>query len=180
MQAALKRGLDYGILKKTHGHYFLNTDAEPRLASSLAPTEQDGRRRRRGRGRRRSRGRRGRARRRSRGRRVRRARRRRGRPSRRRRSRRRRGRRGTRTRRIGCTNCGCPARSRNVDVLKSTPMEQGDPEDACTCEKESNVENRSRRSRSRSRDRSLSRSRSSANSDRDDAIDDRRPTDDQD
>lgn len=175
MQAALRRGLDYGILKKTHGHYFLNTNAEPHLASSLVPTEQDGRRRRRGRGRRRrGRARRGRSRGRRRGRRGRR----RGRRSRRRRSRRRRGRGAMKTRRIACTRCRCTTRSRNVNVLKDTPMEQQDLENMCMCEKESNVENQSRRSRSR--DRSLSRSRSSANSDRDDAIDDRRPIHDQD
>nr|XP_012143881.1 PREDICTED: uncharacterized protein LOC105662863 [Megachile rotundata] len=70
MQAALKRGLDYGILKKSNGHYFLNTDADvTQLASSMAPVERGRRYRRRSRRRgrrRRSRGRRRRGRRRSR------------------------------------------------------------------------------------------------------------------
>ncbi|XP_068988913.1 probable splicing factor, arginine/serine-rich 5 [Bombus flavifrons] len=169
MQAALKRGLDCGILKKTQGHYFLNTEVEPQLTSNLTPTERYGRRSRRRRSSRRRSRRRGR--RRSRGRRRR---------SRRSRRRSRRRRRGTtmRARRIGCTRCRCTKRTRNVDVLRNNPVEPQEPDTVCMCEKESNEENRSRQSRSR--DHSLSRSRSSANSDRDGAITDGRPIHDQD
>lgn len=168
MQAALKRGLEYGILMKNNGHYFLNTEDEPQLTSNLAPSERYRRQRRRRRSKRRRR-------RRSRGRKRRRTRR--SRRLRRRRSRRRS--RPTRGRRIGCTRCRCTKRSRDVHVLRNSPVEQQVPDDdVCTCEKEINVERRSRKSKSR--DRSMSRSRSSANSDRDGAIGDRRSIHDQD
>ncbi|XP_016904250.1 serine/Arginine-related protein 53-like [Apis cerana] len=169
MHAALKRGLDYGILKKANGHYFLNTDPDSQLTSNMMPTEQA---RRRGR-RRRSRGRRRRGRRRGRRRSRRRGRRRRRSSRRRRRSTRRRGR-GTRMRRMACTRCRCTKRTRDIVALNSNPVEQLTAEDngMCTCEKESNMETRSRHSKSR--DRSMSRSRSSANSDRDDGANNRR------
>ncbi|XP_076623624.1 uncharacterized protein LOC143343032 [Colletes latitarsis] len=177
MQVALKRGLDYGILKKNNGHYFLNADADvPQIASSLAPAERSRRRRsrrKRGRGRRR-RSRRRKGRRRSRGRRRR---------SRRRSSRRRRrsGRRRTaRTKRLGCTRCRCVSkRTRNMQALVNAPLEpQLREDDMCVCDKESDAERRSRHSKSK--ERSLSRSRSSANSDRDGATDDRQEVRDQD
>lgn len=174
MHAALKRGLDYGILKKANGHYFLNTDPDSQLTSSMMPTEQA---RRRGR-RRRSRGRRRRGRRRGRRRRSRRRGRRRRRSSRRRRRSTRRRRRGTmRGRRMACTRCRCNKRTRGDIVgLNSNPVEQLTQEEngMCTCEKESNMETRSRHSKSR--DRSMSRSRSSANSDREDGANNRRAT----
>ncbi|XP_076764372.1 uncharacterized protein LOC143431484 [Xylocopa sonorina] len=154
MQAALKRGLDYGILTKSNGHYFLRT--EPRMASSLAPIERTRRRRRsRGRSKRRrsARRRRRRSRRRSRGRRRR---------PRRRRSRRSR-RRSRAVRKMSCTRCRCSKRARNAQLLSESPVQRVQ-DDAYTCEFEGDAENR----------RSKSRSRSSANSDHDDTIDDRR------
>ncbi|XP_034196179.1 uncharacterized protein LOC117611872 [Osmia lignaria lignaria] len=163
MQAALKRGLDYGILKKNNGHYFLNTDTDvAELASSMAPVERSRRRRsRRRKSRRRSRGRR----------------RRRGRRGRSRRRRRRSGRRrAATTRRIGCTRCRCTKRSRNMHVLRDEPVEQQEGP-TCDCENEINQERQNRQSKSR--ERSLSHSRSSANSDRDGA-DDRQEIPDQD
>ncbi|XP_053970840.1 serine/arginine-rich splicing factor 7-like [Hylaeus volcanicus] len=169
MQAALKRGLDYGILKKNNGHYFLNAEADvPQLASNLAPVERSRRRRGRRRSRRRSRRRKGR--RRSRGRRRRRS----------RRSRRRRSRgRTARTKRMGCTRCRCTKRTRDMQPLSHDTMEpQLREDDMCVCDKESDAERRSRQSKSR--ERSQSRSRSSGNSDRDGAMDDRREIPDQD
>ncbi|XP_043248747.1 serine/arginine repetitive matrix protein 2-like [Colletes gigas] len=171
MQVALKRGLDYGILKKNNGHYFLNADADvPQIASSLAPAERSRRRRtkrKRGRGRRRRRSGQRRGRRRSRGKRRRS----------RRRSSRRRGRSGrrrtARTKRVGCTRCRCISkRIRNMQALANASLEpQLREDDMCVCDKESDAERRS--GHSKSKERSLSRSRSSANSDRDGATDDR-------
>lgn len=158
MQAALKRGLDYGILKKTNGHYFLNTDVDlQQLASNFAPMERSRRRRRRSR------------RRRSRGRRRRRS---------RRRSRRGR-RRSVRMKRMGCTNCRCASKkARDSRVLESNTIEAPvSDENMCAFDKDSDVERRSRHSKCRVR--SLSRSRSSANSDRD-PPDDRQAIPDQD
>ncbi|XP_076684784.1 uncharacterized protein LOC143377446 [Andrena cerasifolii] len=184
MHAALKRGLDYGILKRHHGHYFLNADADvQQLASTLVPVERSRRRRRMPSRRRRGSSRRRRSyarkRRRSSGRRRRRSRSRR--RSRRRRSRRlRRGKRAaTKLGTMGCTRCRCTAKkSRDTQDLRSCAIEPAAPEDdMCVYRKESDVERRSRHSKSR--DRSLSRSRSSANSDRD-AADDRQAIRDQD
>ncbi|OAD55480.1 hypothetical protein WN48_04733 [Eufriesea mexicana] len=164
MHAALKRGLEYGILKKANGHYFLSPEQEPQTMASLAPTDRSRKRRRRSR-RRKSR---------------RRSRRRRSRRSRRGRSKRSRRRgRAMRTRRMGCTRCRCTKRTRDMQVLKNNPVEQQIADnDVCSCDKDGNAENRARQSKSR--DRSPSRSRSSANSDRDSAINDRRPNHDQD
>ncbi|XP_076248667.1 uncharacterized protein LOC143188344 [Calliopsis andreniformis] len=151
MQAALKRGLDYGILKKNNGHYFLNTDVDmQQLVSNLEPVERSRRRRRSSRRRRRKR---------SRGRRRRR--------SRRRRSRRRYRRRGAKMRRMGCTNCRCRAKkARDAQILEDDSIEPAVPdEDMCVCDNDSDAEHRSRHSNSR--DPSLSRSRSLDNSDRD-------------
>ncbi|XP_033323825.1 uncharacterized protein LOC117219059 [Megalopta genalis] len=161
MQTALKRGLDYGILKRQNGHYYLNTESRvPQMLASNTPAERNGRRRSR---RRRSR-RRGRRRRRSRGRRSRRRRSGRSRP-------------GGRSRKAGCTNCRCTRRARELQILKDTvagPRNTED-DDAYTRNKDSDVERRSK-----SRDRSGSRSRSSINSDQDAATDDRQATHDQD
>ncbi|XP_076286793.1 uncharacterized protein LOC143212193 [Lasioglossum baleicum] len=161
MRTALTRGLNYGILKKNNGNYYLNR-VVPQLAPANVPTERSRRSRRR-----RSRKRRGRRRSRGRRRRSRRGRRRR---SRRRRSRRR----SVRARRAGCTNCRCIKRTRDLQMLKDNPLEPQNVEDD-PCDKESDTE-----CRSKSRDRSGTRSRSSLNSDQDAAIDDRQATRDQD
>lgn len=135
---ALKRGLEYGILKRDRGYYSLNLDSDMLYnAPSMPPLEQGRRRsrgRRRGRGRRRSRrrGRRSRVSRRARGR----GRRRRGRGrrsrgrgrSRRGRSRRGRGRRGrtsVRTRSLAakCKFCAPRSRKRMEDTLRKSPIQ---------------------------------------------------------
>ncbi|XP_076171097.1 uncharacterized protein LOC143148553 [Ptiloglossa arizonensis] len=169
MQAALKRGLDYGILKKNHGHYFLDPDADVPRLTRMEPTEKSKRRSRRRRRRsgrsksRRRRSKRRRGRRRTRG---------------RRKSRRRRPgskRRAARSGRVGCTNCRCTKKTtKDAQALDGAQTDQQlHEEDVCGCDKENDTDRRSR-------ERSLSRSRSSANSDRDAAMDDRREIHDQD
>ncbi|XP_031826519.2 uncharacterized protein LOC116424361 [Nomia melanderi] len=173
MQAALKRGLDYGILKKNNGHYYLNTDAEiPRIAPSGASPAERTRRSRRRSSHRRSRRRRS-------GRRKRRRRsgRRRGRT---RRSRRRRSsgrRRAAQERRVECTNCRCNKRHRDLDkqLLKDTALEPQNPEDEDSYApgKESDADRRSESHENCSQ----SGSQSSVNSNRDTAMDDQQPND---
>ncbi|XP_015429834.1 PREDICTED: U1 small nuclear ribonucleoprotein 70 kDa [Dufourea novaeangliae] len=167
MQAALKRGLDYGILKRQNGHYFLNMEADiPQIMTADLPSMERARkrrrsRRRRGRRRRSSRRRRGKSRRR------------------RRRSRRRSRRRGAKTRRVGCTNCRCNKRNRELQLLQDSPVESKTQEDENNRDKDNDAERRNRRSKSRNR--SPTRSRSSVNSDQDAAMeDDRQTTRDQD
>ncbi|KAM0734392.1 hypothetical protein ACS0PU_011863 [Formica fusca] len=163
---ALKRGLDYGILKRDRGYYSLNMDPDMLYkASTVAPLEQGRRRRRR---RRRGRGRR-RVSRRGRGRRARRrvGRGRRGRGRRRRRSRRRRsrGRRResppSRTRSLA-TKCNkCSSRKRTEDTLRKTPMESLRKD--MTYSYKTGTDNKTpSRQQSRSRDRSQTRSQSSS------------------
>ncbi|XP_070155712.1 luc7-like protein 3 [Polyergus mexicanus] len=163
---ALKRGLDYGILKRDRGYYSLNMDPDMLYkASTVVPLEQGRRRRRR---RRRGRGRR-RVSRRRRGRRARtrvgRGRRRRGR---RRRSRRRRSSRGrergsppSRTRSLA-TRCNkCSSRKRTEDTLRKTPMESLRKD--MTYSYKTGTDNKTpSRQQSRSRDRSQTRSQSSS------------------
>lgn len=154
---ALKRGLDYGILKKDHGYYSLNMDPDMLYKAHTATPMEQGRRRRR---RRRGRGRRGRAK----------SRRGRGRGRRRRRRRgRRRGRKGSsrsdsgRRRRVkslpqsrSLTNkCRCISRKRSADVLRNTPVESLRKDTTCSYKK-STEQTPFRQSRDRSQSRSPS------------------------
>ncbi|KAH0954688.1 hypothetical protein HN011_005947 [Eciton burchellii] len=119
---ALKRGLDYGILKRDHGYYSLNMDPDMLYkAPMMSPLEQGRRRRRRRR--RHSRGVSRRRRPRRRRRRPRRRRRRRRRARRRRRSRgrhRHRRRSLTGTKSVG--RCRRPSKNRTEDTLRKSPM----------------------------------------------------------
>ncbi|XP_014476599.1 PREDICTED: serine/arginine-rich splicing factor 6-like [Dinoponera quadriceps] len=162
--AALKRGLDYGILKKDHGYYSLNMDPDMLYkAHTVTPLEQGRRRRRRrgrGRSRGRGRGRRGRGRGRStvgRGR---------GRGRRRRRRRRRRS--GSRSRRVKSlpesrsltAKCRCTSRKPSAHALRDTPVENL-RKDTTDLYKRSSEQTPFRLSRSRDRSRSRSPSTSS-------------------
>ncbi|XP_072749421.1 uncharacterized protein [Anoplolepis gracilipes] len=175
---ALKRGLDYGILKRDRGYYSLNMDPDKLYkATSAVPLEQG--RRGRGRGRRRGRGRgrgrrRGRRRRRVSGRgRARRARKGVGRRRARRRGRRR-SRRRSRGRRRGtedvspstrkrsfATRCNkCSSKKRTEDTLRKTPMESLRKD--MTYSYKNSLDNKTpSRQQSRSRERSQTRSQSS-------------------
>ncbi|XP_011176115.1 octapeptide-repeat protein T2 [Solenopsis invicta] len=167
--AALKRGLDYGILKRDRGYYSLNTDPEMMYkAHTVAPLEQGRRRRRRrrrGRGvsRRRGRGRRGRRRGRGRGRAARGRGRGRGRGRRRRRRRRSRSTRSrgsppARTRSLAARCNKCSLRKRAEDTLRNSPVENL-RKDMTYLYKSNQTPSRHQ---SRSRDRSQTRSRSSS------------------
>jgi len=170
--AALKRGLDYGILKRDRGYYSLNTDPDMMYkANTVTPLEQGRRRRRRRR--RRGRGVSRRRRRRRRRRVSRRGRRRaRGRPrgrGRRRRRRRRRSRSTTgrespplRTRTLAAVRCKCAStRKRTEDTLRNSPVENLRKDMTYLYKKSTNNQTPSRH-QSRSRDRSQTRSRSSS------------------
>ncbi|XP_015122948.1 serine/arginine repetitive matrix protein 2 [Diachasma alloeum] len=160
LNAALKRGIDFGILKRARGHYMLNTD--PELLQDSGPMERGRRRRRRrrrgrsgksksrrGRGRRRRRRRRG-------GRRKGRGRSRGGRRGRRGRSRR--GRRGGRMKRHGNVD--------DIDMLSKEPLESSRPSVEGTGADFEHPSSRSRSRNSRSRSHTPSHSQSSLSSDR--------------
>lgn len=161
---ALKRGLDYGILKRDHGYYSLNVDPDMLYkAPNMPPLEQGRRRRRRRRRRGRSqrRGRRGRGRRRRRGRG--RGRRRRGRRSRGRgrgRSRRRESPPPVRARSLAARCDRCSSRKRTEDTLRKTPVESL-RKDMTYLYKKGPNQTPSRQSRSRDRSQTHSRSVSS-------------------
>ncbi|XP_034951163.1 serine/arginine repetitive matrix protein 2 [Chelonus insularis] len=152
LRAALKRGLEYGILQKKGAHYLMN---DPEMSTEQGPMERGGRRRRR-------RGRKGKKGRRGRGRRRRGGRRRKGRGKsrgRRRRRSRRRGR-GGRSRKRGGVD--------DIDMLSKEPIEEAAPRTDAdgggqTYERPTS---RSRSRQSRSRSRTPSHSRSSGSSDR--------------
>ncbi|KAG7189559.1 hypothetical protein KM043_017248 [Ampulex compressa] len=155
-QAALKRGLNYGILKRVRGHYTLNTEPYVQQAvKTLSPVERSRRRRgrRKGRSRRRGRGKRRRSRR--------------GRRGRRRGRGRSRARRRSARSRMASVRCRCSSRKpKDMDVLRKSPVEQQKQEDL-PHEKEQDTMPR-KRSKSRE-DRSPTRSRSSISSGREDS-----------
>lgn len=169
MYAALKRGLEYGILRKTNGHYSLNMDVDlPQIPTTLAPLERARRRRsrRRGRGRGRRRSSRRRSRRRGKGRRR----------SRRGRSRRRgkgRSLKGTEVTEMNAAAGHRTRRSKDAHDQRENSAERGlpDSESRPCChelerDREPSEDRRSRRSGSQrhsgSRNRTRSRSRASS------------------
>ncbi|KYN43875.1 hypothetical protein ALC56_01746 [Trachymyrmex septentrionalis] len=166
--AALKRGLDYGILKRDRGYYSLNTDPDMMYkAHTVPPMEQgrprrDGRRRqRRNRNHKRRPSRRGRRRRRGVARRRARARRR-GRRSRSSSRRRRRNSFPIRSRSLATARCKCEtSRKRTEGTARNSPVEDL-RKDMTYLYKKGISDQTPSRHQSRSRDRSQTHSRSSS------------------
>ncbi|XP_011315219.1 serine/Arginine-related protein 53 [Fopius arisanus] len=159
LHTALKRGLEYGILKRLHGHYTLNTD--PEMLQDPGPMERGRRRRRRRRrgrsGKSKSRRGRGRKKRRRGGRRKGRGR------SRGRRSRRGKSRRGRRS--------GRRMRSHgndDIDILSKEPLESSRPNIEGPGPDFERPRSRSHSRNSRSRSHTPTHSQSSLSSDRED------------
>ncbi|XP_020290554.1 serine/arginine-rich splicing factor 6-like [Pseudomyrmex gracilis] len=172
---ALKRGLDYGILKRDRGYYSLNLDPDLLYKAPTAPPSEQGRGRGRGRRRRRRRrrgvSRRGRRRRRRRGRGRGRSRgRARGRGRGRRRRRRRRSRGRSRespplTTRSLITKCkSCSTKKRTEDTLRKTPMETLREDMTYLYNKDTKNHKLQTPSRHQSRDRSRNRSQTRSRS----------------
>ncbi|XP_063986217.1 octapeptide-repeat protein T2-like [Diachasmimorpha longicaudata] len=160
LNAALKRGIDFGILKRARGHYMLNTD--PELLQDSGPMERGRRKRRRSRRRRgrggKSKSRRSRGRKRGRRRGGRRKGRGKSRGRRGRRGKSRRGRRGGRMKRHGNID--------DLDMLAKEPLESAQPGVEGTEEDFDRPGSTSPSRNSRSRSHTPTRSQSSSSSDR--------------